>query len=209
MSKEVQLRVAEAKQRDVGRGKARIDVETMQALGVTAGDIIEIKGKRRTAAVAWPASPEDQSKAIIRMDGLVRRNANVAINEYVITLKAEVQEAQSVILAPIDMKLSVDKDFVNFVKSRLLEVPLVEGDSVFVVILGSAIPFIVTRVRPHDIVKIAPETSLQVMGEPAPEKSGIPRVAYEDVGGLREEIQRLREMVELPLRHPDSFRDLV
>jgi len=208
MSKEVQLRVAEAKQRDVGRGKARIDAETMQALGVTAGDIIEVRGKRMTAAVAWPAYPEDQGKGIIRMDGLIRRNANVAINEYVTLRKSETQEAQLVVLSPIDMKLSVDKDFVNFVKSRLLEVPIVEGDSVFVVILGSAIPFTASRVRPRGVVKITPETNLQVMSEPTPEKVGIPRVTYEDVGGLHEEIQRLREMVELPLRHPEIFQRL-
>jgi len=168
MAGEVRLRVTEVKKTDVGRSGARIDVETMQALGVTAGDVIEIKGKRRTAAVVWPAYPEDQGKAIIRMDGLVRRNANVTINEYIVACKAEVQEAQAVILAPIDMKLSVDKDFVNFVKSRLLEVPLVEGDSVSVVILGSAIPFTVTSVRPHGIVKISEATNLQVL-EPVEE----------------------------------------
>ncbi|MCJ7770089.1 AAA family ATPase, partial [Candidatus Bathyarchaeota archaeon] len=133
MSKEIRLRAAEARQRDAGRGKARIDDESMLALGIVAGDMIELKAKRATAAVAWPAYQEDQGKGIIRIDGLIRKNAGVALNEYVFLKKAVVSEAQSLILAPVDMRLNVDNDFVNFVKSRLIETPLVEGDSVFVV----------------------------------------------------------------------------
>ncbi|MCJ7646942.1 AAA family ATPase, partial [bacterium] len=208
MAGETRLRVAEAKQRDAGRGKARINDEAMRGLNVTAGDIIEIKGKRTTVAVAWPAYQEDSNLDIIRIDGLVRKNSGVAMNEYVTLKKAEVKDAQSVVLAPVDMRLNVDSDFVNFVKSRLLETPLVNGDSVFVVILGSAIPFIVVRARPYGIVKVSSSTNLQVLSEPSAEKKGIPRVSYEDVGGLHEEIRRTREMVELPLRHPELFQRL-
>ena len=208
MSKEIRLRAAEARQRDAGRGKARIDDESMIALGIVAGDMIELKAKRATAAVAWPAYQEDQGKGIIRIDGLIRKNAGVALNEYVFLKKAVVSEAQSLILAPVDMRLNVDNDFVNFVKSRLVETPLVEGDSVFVVILGSAIPFVVIRARPHGIVKVTQATALQVLSEPTAEKKGIPRIAYEDIGGLHEAIRRLREMVELPLRHPELFQRL-
>jgi transitional endoplasmic reticulum ATPase len=208
MSKEIRLRAAEARQRDAGRGKARIDDESMIALAIVAGDMIELKAKRATAAVAWPAYQEDQGKGIIRIDGLIRKNAGVALNEYVVLKKAVVSEAQSLILAPVDMRLNVDNDFVNFVKSRLVETPLVEGDSVFVVILGSAIPFVVIRARPHGIVKVTQATALQVLSEPTAEKKGIPRVAYEDIGGLHEAIRRLREMVELPLRHPELFQSL-
>ena len=208
MAKEAQLRVAEAKQRDIGRGKARVDNETMQLLGITAGDVIEIQGKKFSAAVAWPAYPEDQGKGLIRIDGIIRKNAGVAINDYVIIRKADVKEAQNITLAPIDMRLNVDADFQSFVKNRLLEIPLVEGDSVFVTILGSAIPFSVIRVRPNGVVMVAPATSLKVLSEPAPEKRGIPRVTYEDIGGLHDEVKRVREMVELPLRHPELFQRL-
>jgi transitional endoplasmic reticulum ATPase len=208
MSREIRVRVAEAKQRDAGRGKARIDDGTMRVLSIVAGDIIAINGKRKTAAVAWPAYQEDQNKNVIRIDGLLRKNAGVAINEYVLIAKAEVDEAKSVTLAPVDMRLNVDKDFKNFVKSRLLEFPLVEGDSIFVVILGSAIPFTVVRSRPHGIVKISQSTSLNVLGEPSVSAKGIPRVTYEDIGGLHEEIRRTREMIELPLRHPELFQRL-
>ena len=208
MPREIRVRVAEAKQRDAGRGKARIDDGTMRVLSIVAGDIIAINGKRKTAAVAWPAYQEDQNKNIIRIDGLLRKNAGVAINEYVIIAKADVNEAKSVTLAPVDMRLNVDKDFKNFVKSRLLEFPLVEGDSIFVVILGSAIPFTVVRSRPHGIVKISQSTTLNVLGEPTISAKGIPRVTYEDIGGLHEEIRRTREMIELPLRHPELFQRL-
>ena len=208
MPKEVRLRAAEARQRDAGRGKARIDDKSMQALGIVAGDIIELKGKRATAAVAWPAYQEDQGKGILRIDGLIRKNTGAALNEYVIIKKVAVGDAQTVTLAPVDMRLNVDNDFVNFVKSRLLETPLVESDSVFVVILGSAIPFVVVRARPHGIVKVVQSTALQVLSEPATEKKGIQRIAYEDIGGLREAIRRVREMVELPLRHPELFQSL-
>ena len=208
MSRETKLRAAEARQRDAGRGKARIDDESMQALGIVAGDVIELHGKRTTAAVAWPAYQEDQGKGIIRIDGLIRKNVGVALNEFVNIKKGDVKEAQSIILAPVDMRLNVDADFVNFVKSRLIETPLVEGDSVFVVILGSAIPFTVMRARPHGMTKVTQATALQVLSEPTAEKKGIPRVAYEDVGGLHEAIRRIREMVELPLRHPELFQRL-
>jgi len=208
MAKEARLKVAEAKQRDAGRGKARIDDEAMRALEIVAGDIISIKGKRMTAAVAWPAYQEDQDRNVIRIDGLLRKNAGVAINEYVLVAKADDKEAASVVLAPVDMRLNVDNDFKNFVKSRLLEFPLVEGDSIFVVILGSAIPFTVVRSKPNGIVKITQSTNLQVLGEPTVGATGIPRVTYEDIGGLHEEIRRTREMIELPLRHPELFHRL-
>ncbi|MFQ6075269.1 MAG: CDC48 family AAA ATPase [Candidatus Bathyarchaeia archaeon] len=208
MARDVQLRVIEAKQRDIGRGKARIDNKTMNALDVTAGDVIEIVGKRTTVAVAWPAYPEDQNRGLIRIDSLIRRNASVSLNDYVKVKKANVREAQDITLAPVDMRLNVDQDFINFVKSRLLETPVVEGDSIFVVILGSAIPFTVIRTRPHGDVKVVPTTKLQVLSEPAAERRGIPRVSYEDIGGLHEEIRRTREMIELPLRHPELFQKL-
>jgi transitional endoplasmic reticulum ATPase len=205
---EVQLRVGDAKQRDVGRGIARIDQRTMQKLGISAGDVIEIVGKRTTSAIAWPAYSEDQNRDIIRIDGFTRKNAGVAINEYVIVRPAKVKEAASVTLAPVDMRLNVDEDFTNFVKNRLMERTLVEGDTTLVMMLGHAIPFVVTKTRPLGIVKVTADTKLTILSEPMPEGKGVPRTTYEDIGGLHEEIQRVREMVELPLRHPELFQRL-
>ena len=111
---EAQLRVEDARQRDVYRGIARIDQATMQKLSISAGDVIEIVGKRNTAAIAWPAYSEDQNRGIIRIDGFTRKNAGVALNEYVIARPAKVSNATNVVLAPIDMKLNVDEDFTSF-----------------------------------------------------------------------------------------------
>ena len=208
MSKEVQLRVADAKQRDVGHGKVRIDNETMQKLAITAGDFIEVHGKRTTVAIAWPAYAEDQGQEIVRMDGLLRRNAGVALNEYITIKKAEVKDAQTIVFAPTDVRLSVDEEFVGFVKRRFMDMPFMEGDMTLLSIFGSAVPLIATRTRPHGPVKITETTVVQVMSEPTPEKKGIPIVTYEDIGGLHGEIQRIREMVELPLRHPELFQRL-
>jgi transitional endoplasmic reticulum ATPase len=205
---EVQLRVEDARQRDVYRGIARIDQQTMQKLGISAGDVIEIVGKRNTAAIAWPAYSEDQNRETIRIDGFTRKNAGVALNELVVVRTTKVSNATTVVLAPIDMKLNVDEDFTNFVKNRLMERTFVEGDTTLVMMLGHAIPFRVTKARPNGIVRINHSTNIQILAEPAPEAKGVPRTTYEDIGGLHEEIQRIREMVELPLRHPELFQRL-
>jgi transitional endoplasmic reticulum ATPase len=205
---EVQLRVGDARQRDVGRGIARIDQRTMQKLGISAGDVIEIVNKRTTSAIAWPAYSEDQNRDIIRIDGFTRKNSGVAINEYVVVRPAKVKTALALTLAPVDMRLNVDEDFTNFVKNRLMERTLVEGDTTLVMMLGHAIPFTVSKTRPHGIIKVTTETKLTILNEPAPEGKGLPRTTYEDIGGLQVEIQRVREMVELPLRHPELFQRL-
>ena len=205
---EIQLRVGDAKQRDVGRGIARLDQSTMQKLEISAGDVIEITGKRATSAIAWPAYSEDQNRGVIRIDGFARKNAGVAINEYVTIKPASVKNATNVVLAPVDMRLNMDEDFTNFVKNRLMERTFVEGDTTLVMMLGHAIPFTVTKSRPHGIVRITKDTHFQILNEPAPEVKGVPRTTYEDIGGLHEEIQRVREMVELPLRHPELFQRL-
>lgn len=204
----MQLRVGDARQRDVGRGIARIDQRAMQKLGISAGDVVEIVGKRATSAIAWPAYSEDQNRDMIRIDGFTRKNAGMAINEYVLVRPVKVKSALSITLAPVDMRLNVDEDFTNFVKNRLMERTLVEGDTTLVMMLGHAIPFTVTKTRPHGIVKVTTETRLTILNEPALEGKGLPRTTYEDIGGLHEEIQRVREMVELPLRHPELFQRL-
>ncbi len=208
MAREIQLKVADAKQRDIGHGKARIDNETMQKLAITAGDIIEVRGKRSTVAIAWPAYAEDQGQEIILIDGLLRRNAGVALNEFVSIKKAEVKDSQTIVFAPSDVRLSVDEEFVSFVKRRFMAMPFVEGDMTLLNIFGSAVPLTTTRTRPHGPVRITESTLVQVMSEPIPDKKGLPIVTYEDIGGLHGEIQRIREMVELPLRHPELFQRL-
>ena len=205
---EVQLRVLDARQRDVARGIARIDQRAMQTLDVSAGDVIEIIGKRSTSAIAWPAYSEDQGRDIIRIDGFVRKNAGVSINEYVTVRKAKVKNAISITLAPVNMRLSVDEDFISFVKNRLMERTFVEGDTALIMMLGHPIQFSVIKTRPSGIVRLTYDTRLNILSEPTPEAKGVPKTTYEDIGGLKEEIQRIREMVELPMRRPEIFQRL-
>jgi len=205
----VQLKVAEAKQqRDVGRSIARMDSETMKTLGVTVGDVVEIVGKKSTAAKAWPAYPEDQGLSLLRIDGFIRKNCNVSINEFVQIKKAEAEYAVSVKLAPIDIRISVDNDFIRFVKDRLIDRPATRGDTLLIMMLGHSVPFMVVNTRPAGIVKISPTSEIQILSEPVPEMEMPSRTTYEDIGGLNEEIRRIREMVELPLRHPEIFQRL-
>ena len=205
----VQLKVSEAKQqRDVGRSIARIDSETMKSLGVTVGDVIEIKGKKETAAKAWPAYPEDQGQGLLRIDGFIRKNSGASINEFVSVRKAEAEYAISLKLAPVDIRISVDSDFVRFVKDRLIDRPATRGDTLLIMMLGHSVPFLVVNTRPNGIVKISPTTEISIMSEPVPEMEMPSRTTYEDIGGLGEEIRRIREMVELPLRHPEIFQRL-
>ncbi|MEM0217588.1 MAG: CDC48 family AAA ATPase [Candidatus Nezhaarchaeales archaeon] len=201
------LRVADAKARDVGRGKVRIDSEVMRKLNLNVGDIIEIEGKKKTAAIVWPAYIEDQGAGIIRMDGLIRRNAGVSIGDKVVIRKAKVSPAQIVRLAPESFTISIDHSFMNFVKRRLIDYPLVEGDHVLIPVLGQAIPFVVVATKPSGVVVVTESTNLIIHEKPA-EEARATRVTYDDIGGLKEAIQKIREMVELPLKHPELFKKL-
>ncbi len=207
--KEIGLRVAEAKQRDVGRGKVRLDSIAMSKIGVSTGDIVEIEGKRATTAVAWPSYPEDLKKDIIRMDGVVRRNAGVSLGDRVTVRKAKVSVARQVTLAPEQMSVNIDFSFENFVKRKLLGQPLSRKDTVLIPILGRAIPFSVIATVPSGIVVVTESTQLKVAEKPMVEgEKGGPTISYEDIGGLHNEIQKIREMVELPLKFPQLFEKL-
>ena len=206
-SRKIQLRVAEAKHRDVGKRRARIDPASMDRLGIEAGEVIELIGKRTTAVTAWPADEEEKENDIIRMDGQSRKNAGVGLNDQLIVRKIESKTAKVVVLMPlVNSSISVDKEFCEFVKNRLRGFPVNEGDEISVVILGNPMDFRIERVTPHTIVKIERSTKLNIMSETAVDKK--PRVTYEEIGGLKDQIKRLREIVELPLRHPEVFARL-
>ena len=207
--KELVLKVMEARQKDVGRGKVRIDIDELSQIDVSPGDVIEIEGTRKTAAIAWPLSPEDATseKGIIRMDGITRKNAGVSIGDKVIVRKAVVKTASMVKLAPSNFSITVDPGFISYVKKRLKEFPLVEGDTVLIPVLGQAIPFTVVQVKPAGIVLVGDETIINISDKPV-EPSRYPRVTYEDIGGMKNIIEKVRELVELPLRHPELFKRL-
>ncbi|MEM2194503.1 MAG: CDC48 family AAA ATPase [Candidatus Methanomethylicia archaeon] len=206
--KEVLLTVAGAKQRDIDKGIARISEKMMKTLGIKVGEIIEIEGKRKSAAKAWPAYPEDEEEDIIRLDGTIRMNVGVSIGEKVVVRKANVKPAIQVKLAPSSFTINVDQTFIEFVKKKkLLGYPVCDGDFVNIPVLGQAITFVVVSTKPNGIVVVVEETNLQILEKPT-EVSKFPRVTYEDIGGLHDAVEKIREMVELPLKHPELFKRL-
>ena len=203
------LKVAEARQRDIGRQKVRIDGLSMRQINVTTGDVVEIKGKKTTAAIAWPAYPEDQNAGLIRMDKLLRNNADVGLSEKVTVTKANAKNAKVVTLAPFQTPVAIDYSFENFVKRKLLGYPLTEDDTVLIPILGKSLPFTVTSTNPKGIIRITEDTELKVVDKPVQvSEDALPRTSYEDIGGLGDQIRRIREMVELPMKHPELFHKL-
>ncbi|MEM2024339.1 MAG: hypothetical protein QXG69_06090, partial [Candidatus Caldarchaeum sp.] len=159
--KELRLRVAEAKQRDVGYGIARIDRSVGAEAGLSTGDIIEIRGKKLTAATVWLGYVEDEKeKDTIRIDGHIRNNAGVSLNDYVIVRKAAVKEAQLVVLAPYNTSIKADENFTKLVKSRLIEYPVVNRNIIPVLFFGNLFTFAVVQLRPTGIAKITPKTKL-------------------------------------------------
>ena len=206
-SSPVQLRVAEAKHRDVGKRRARIDARYMEHLGIQAGEVVELVGKRNTAVTAWPADEEEKENDIIRIDGQTRKNAGVGLNDLLNVRKIDCRQAKSITLMPLgDSSITVDKEFCDFVKNRLKGYPVSEGDEISVVILGNQMDFRVERVAPKAIVRIERPTKLTIMAEITSDRK--PRVTYEEIGGMKEQIKRLREIVELPMRHPEVFARL-
>jgi len=162
----IELRVSDVKQRDVSRGIGRISRDTMQKLGISTGDVIEVKGKKSTAVISWDAYEEDQTKEIIRIDGFTRKNAGVNIGEPVEAKPAEVKDASLITLEPIDLHIMVDKNFTAFVKNRLSERVFVEGDTTLLVMLGHPVQFMVTETVPDGIVKMTYDTDLVIKSGP-------------------------------------------
>ncbi len=202
-SNEVSLKVAEALPRDVGRGIARIGAKTQKLLKLSSGDVVEIIGKKTTAAVVWPAYPQDETLDIIRIDGTLRRNAGVSLEDTVTIRKAEVRKATRINLAPT-VPIRFGSDFNDYVRRQIEGKPVTRGDAITVPVLGEALQMIVVSTQPTQIVVVDQGTEVVVRSEPAKE-IGAPAITYEDIGGLKNELQKIREMIELPMKHPELF----
>jgi len=204
----IELRVSEALKNDVGRGVVRLDTVTRDTLNVSAGDIVEIFGKKSTGAIVWRAYAEDENMGMIRMDGILRQNAGVSLGDKVIVKKAKINEAVKVVISPLQ-PIKFTTGFGEFINRRLLGRPIIKGDKVVVAVLGNSLPFIIEQTQPTGLLQITATTKIIVKEKPSEgEKGAIPSVAYEDIGGLRDEIARIREMIELPLKHPELFERL-
>ena len=199
------LKVLEAYTRDVGRGVARIDYDSMDTLNASTGDVIEIKGKRRTVAKCLPLYPSDEGKGIIRIDGLGRNNAGIAIGDSITVRKIKAVAAEKVVVAPLEAIPPIDE---RYLADALESVPLIKGDNVMVPYFGGRLTFQVIGVTPAaDAVLVTQKTVFHI-AEKGETLRGVPQVTYEDIGGLTDEIKKVREMIELPLRHPEIFEKL-
>ncbi|MFP4628136.1 MAG: CDC48 family AAA ATPase [Halobacteriales archaeon] len=216
---EVQLEVDKAYPNDSGRGIARLDPDTLLHLKLSPGEIITIEGAKTTAAKVWRADRNDWNTDTVRIDGFTRQNAEVGIGERVTIRKAEPEKAERLVLAPPeDASVQFGSDAAGMVKRQILKRPVVKRDIVpvmsstnhpFMRSPGQAIPLIAVDTDPDGVVVITEDTEVTLREEPITgfEKSGS-GITYEDIGGLSNEIQRVREMVELPMKHPQIFKKL-
>ena len=200
------LQVAESKQRDIGKKRARISPDAMDYLHVAPGDVIEIIGRKTSSAIVWPVDEDEKNPDIINIDGQMRKNTGISINDAVQVKKAEAKTAKTVILMPINDAVTVDKEFTDFVKNRLKGLPLSDGDEISVMILGNSMEFKISKITPKGVGKINRSSNLTILDEAASDKKI--RITYEEVGGLGTVIKSMREVVELPLRHPELFSRL-
>ena len=202
----LQMRIGESKQRDVGKKRARIGPEAMDYLRVAPGDVIEIKGKRTSSAVVWPADEDEKNPDCVNIDGQTRKNIGLTLDDIVEVQKVEVKIAKTVVLMPINDVVTIDKEFTDFVKNRLKGLPLTGGDEISVMILGNSMDFKISKISPKRVVKIDRISNLKILSEAATDKKT--RITYEEIGGLGAETGAMREIVELPLRHPELFSRL-
>ncbi len=203
-----QLTVAESIQMDVGRGIARMPSAFMKELELETGDIIQIKGKKKAVAAVWRARPEDEGLDIIRMDGTTRFNADTSLGEKVEVTKAEYKPAQSITLAPAE-QVQFSQDPTTFFHNKLIDKPMIKGQKLIFDVMGTHLHFVVTKVSPNQVVKVTNQTKVTISDTPAKADSmKIPEISYEDIGGLNDEVEAIREMVELPMKHPEVFERL-
>ncbi|HEY5605804.1 MAG TPA: CDC48 family AAA ATPase [Thermoplasmata archaeon] len=202
------LRVAEAKPGDAGRGFVRIDPEVMKILEFSEGDIVLIEGSKTTAASIRRGYPEDANRGVIRMDGMQRRNAGVGIDDKVGLRKALARAAEKVSLAPTEAIRIMGGE--QYMAQALRGRPITRGDVMSVSVMGRKFDFVVTSFAPSaDAVVVEEHTEIKIAEKPIKEEEAkVPKVDYEDIGGLGEEVHKVREMIELPLRHPELFERL-
>ena len=204
------LRVAETNPKFVGRGVALLDPKVMEELHLSTGDVIEIFGKKKTFALLWSSQPTDHGTGIIRIDGYTRNNIGAGIDDRVTIQKVkDVKKAEQVMLSPTQELNSVglEEHLPELLEGRVIA----KGDMIPLNIMGRKIGFVITSLSPSAggaslvdssqtefIIGSVPKTTTRG-------GAGVPRVTYEDIGGLKNEVQKVREMIELPLRHPEIF----
>jgi transitional endoplasmic reticulum ATPase len=204
------LKVAEAQPKDAGRGLVRLDPQDLERLGVEIGDVVEIAGKRATVARAMPAYAAQRGQELIQMDGILRANAGAGLDERVAVRRVEVQPARAAVLAPVEgMRAASGTGQARYLARLLDGIPVVANDRVRVDLFGTrAQTFTVVETTPAGPALIGPATTIRLTGGKDERREAAGAITYEDIGGLRREIRRIREMIELPLRYPEVFERL-
>jgi transitional endoplasmic reticulum ATPase len=204
---EPELRVAEAQTRDVGRGIARVDPEIITNAGWMTGDVIQILGRKKTFALLWPGQPSDSGRGIIRIDGSTRNNAGIGIDDKVTVKRIEAAYAEQITLAPTEpLRITGGEEYLG----QLLDGRVIgKGDDIAINVMNKRIDLVVTRIEPNSpAVIVNDDTQILISEEVAKPQRSLPRVTYEDIGGLRNEVVKVREMIELPMKHPELFERL-
>jgi len=207
MAEEYTLKVGEARPSDVGRGIARVDQAVIYNAGWQAGDVLSISGKKKTAALLLPGYPEDTGTGIVRLDGNIRRNAGVSIDDRVPVKVTKSAPAGKVVFAPtVPLRITGGEEYLR----RLLDGRvLTRGDVIEISVMGRKIELVAAKITPAaEAVIIGDRTGIEISEKPAKEERAIPRISYEDIGGLGPEIKKIREMIELPMKHPELFERL-
>ena len=202
----ITLRVAEAYAKDVGRGIAVVDPKVAREMGWKTGDVIEISGKRKTYALLWPGHMDDYGTGVIRIDGNIRNNAGVGIDDKVSVRKVEAKIAEKVTLATSkQLRIVGVEDYL----AQVLEGRVVARNSILTLnLMGNKIDFnVVATVPAYSPLIITENTEIEIEIQEVG-AAAIPKITYEDIGGLKDAIQKVREMIELPLKHPELFERL-
>ena len=211
-NKFITLKVAEAEQRDVGRKIARVDPTIAERLNISTGDALEVSSLgKKTTVLNWPARETDKDKGLIRIDGYARNKLDVGINDSVELKKVESKDARSITLAPTEpLRIVGAEDYLtDYLNGHLMT----KGDTIPISVMGQRIDLVVISTNPSGPVIITDSTKITVSEESAKavqisKEGGAPSITYEDIGGIRNEVARVREMIELPLRHPELFKRL-
>src|SRR5918911_2299621 len=211
-AKGVALKVAEAEQRDVGRKIARVDPAVIEQLNITSGDALELSSiGKKTTVLNWPAKESDRGKGLIRIDGYTRNKLDVGINDQVEVKKVISKDAKSITLAPTEPLRIVGAE--EYLSEYLNGQLMTKGDTIPLNVMGQRIDLVVISTNPSGPVIINDSTNITVSEESAKaiqisKEGGVPSITYEDIGGLGDAVGRVREMIELPLRHPELFKRL-
>ncbi len=207
---EIIIKVKEADPSLLGRNIITLDGSSKERLRLSAGDFVSIKGQKETVAQVWPTRSIDEPEAFIRMDSLIRQNAKVGIGDTVLIKKAVVKEGHKIILAPTQIiKLPPNNNFARIAKKQYLGRALSAGDRIHLSLFGNPMQYFVTKTNPPGFVSVSDSTIFELLETPITlENAEISKIGYNRIGGLGKQLNKVREMIELPLKHPEIFEKM-